>query len=400
MFGVDKLKTKNIAPSGNIQCLLYVPWRFDMLGGVDVVVDYLWRGLNSCKGMGVAIAMQSWTKTGLQSDLEGRVFLSLNMPEPLGESMLMKFRYIMTLLRRMPELNRNLRFHGVEIVNAHSPTLNIFPLALLKKLRVWTGEIYLSFHGADVEGLKNNKWLWRFVASETNGVSSCSEMLAKNISKAGVFNGLDVEVIHNGIDYDRFCKSEPLGDEGSNIVGPYILNVGNYIPRKGQDDLLYAFSLIQKSWPCCSLVFAGGHDNGVWLRSLKEKCKDLGLGDCVYFFEDQSQSQIANLMRNAEMLVHVARHEPFGLVIIEAGATGLPVVATEVGGIPEIINDADFGLLVPPGDTRALADAIDKLLKSPDLRRSLGENLKRRVIEGFSVNNMVSRYKKFLGLSD
>lgn len=381
------------------QFLLYLPWRFDMLGGVDVVVDYLWRGIEFERPGAAIIGQQSWSESGFSFDLEGRRFFSLNMPKPEFSSSVFAFRYLMTLAKRLPILFKFLSFNNIQVVNAHFPTLNLVPLAILKKIGLWDGRIYLSFHGTDVDGLDENVMFWRFISSQINGVSACSQALANEVLEKKIFTGVDVSVIHNGIDAARFVNLG-LGFENAILNSPYILSVGNYVEIKGQDNLLHAFSFISEIWRDYSLVFVGGTDNGKWLHCLKNKCDELGLRDRVYFLENQSQPQVSSLMRNADLFIHTSKREAFGMVLIEAGSSGLPVIASKVGGVSEIIENPDFGVTVLPNDIDSLVSAIDRLLRCKELRRNVGENLKRRVNEEFSVDNMLFKYKRFLQLID
>jgi glycosyltransferase involved in cell wall biosynthesis len=84
--------------------------------------------------------------------------------------------------------------------------------------------------------------------------------------------------------------------------------------------------------------------------------------------------------------------EAFGLVFIEAGAHGKPTVATEVGGIPDIIINNETGILVPPGDSTTLAMAINKMLENPEWTAQLGKNARERIVAHFSLNKMVDKY--------
>ena len=370
--------------------LLYLPWKIDMLGGVDVVVVRLWGDLERrFPGIGT-IGIQDWEFRGCQMDDQGRRCLHLNLPEPPSAEAKLPLRYLLTLARRLPSLLRDLRKHEIATVNMHFPRSNAYPLALLKRLGLWQGRIVLSFHGSDVGEILPNSTCWQAIAEQTDAITACSADLARRIEELKLFRQ-PVQVIHNGIDCERFVSTiDPCPFP---FDSPYILNVGNYIPRKAQDVLLNAFAQVVPDFPNLKVVFAGGTaNNGTWLQHLKELADRLNLGTKVVFLENQSQIRVASLMRSATCLAHTAHNEPFGLVLIEAGACGTPVIATRVGGIPEIIPSSTFGLLCEDGDVRGFANAMISVMQFPKESRNRADSLKNRVLKHFSTDVMLNGY--------
>ena len=96
-------------------------------------------------------------------------------------------------------------------------------------------------------------------------------------------------------------------------------------------------------------------------------------------------------MQRCDLIVSPSRRESFGLVLLEAGALGKPVIATRVGGVPEVVMDNETGVLVRPEDPAALAAAIIKLLENRDLAHRMGMNARRRVEERFTIQHAVSQ---------
>jgi glycosyltransferase involved in cell wall biosynthesis len=170
------------------------------------------------------------------------------------------------------------------------------------------------------------------------------------------------------------------------------LNVGTFVSGKGQDVLLKAFARIADHHPDLGLVFVGGRDRGVWLEELRTLAKRLAIADRVRFLTDQPQAAVARLMLDATCLAHAALQEAFGLVLIEAGACRLPVVATRTGGIPEIIRPGMDGLLVAPRDVDAMADALDETIRNPDASLARAECFVSRIQERFSLEAMTRAY--------
>ncbi|MBP2665274.1 MAG: hypothetical protein H6Q76_254 [Firmicutes bacterium] len=369
--------------------LLYLPWEFDMLGGVDVVVERLWRGMEN-RFPGVAsIGIQDWIRRGERTDEQGRRFLHLNLPAPPSAHGRLPFRYVVTLLRRLISAQRDLRIHNITTVNVHFPTLNAYPLALLKLFGLWNGKLVLSFHGSDVSAIATDSPRWKTIAKQTNAITACSAALANRIEELKFFNQ-PVHVIHNGIDSEKFTRN--VAPAPSQIDAPYLLNVGNYVPIKAQDIFLTAFARIASEYPELNVVCVGGTDNGNWLKHLKELVNKLNIETRVNFLENKPQNQIASLMSHTICLVHTAKYESFGLVLIEAGACQTPVIATRVGGIPEIIPSSNFGLLFNNGDIDELTAALLDTLRAPDQAKARGRNLQQRVSNQFSAKYMLEGY--------
>ncbi len=380
-------------PKGKL--LLYLPWKFDMLGGVDVVVDRLWNGLEKRFPGMATIGIQDWKFHGDLADDQGRRFLHLNLPAPPSAEGKLPLRYLVTLVKRLPILLREMKKGEIATVNVHFPSLNAYPLALLKHLGLWKGRIVLSFHGSDVGEIIPTSNAWKTIAEHTDAITACSAALAQRINELKLFRQ-PVQVVHNGIDCEKFLEnSDPatLTDRR-----PYILNVGNYVPGKAQDALLNAFAQVAYKYPELNIVFVGGTDNGTWLRYLNELADQMKVRNRVLFLENQTQAQVAALMRDAICLAHTSHNEAFGLVLIEAGVCGTPIIATRVGGIPEIIPSSDFGLLFEDGDIEGLANSIETLMLDLDTAMNRAINFKDRVLKQFSADAMTSCYIKVIGI--
>lgn len=380
------------SPRGGI--LLYLPWiNFDMLGGVDVVVDRLWNGFEKMYPGRAIIGLQDWEDHGDKIDDQGRRFLHLNLPAPPSVEDRLPLRYQVTLVRRLPEVLCDLWIRNIATVNFHFPALNVYPLALLKKFGLWRGRIVLSFHGSDVNEIVPGSSRWKFIAEQTDTITACSFALARRIDDLGLFHQ-PASVVYNGIDGERFLKerdTSPLP-----VARPYILNVGNYVPGKAQDVLLKAFAQVALKCPELKLVCVGGTLDGAWLSHLNELADRLNLQNRVLFLENQPQRKVASLMCNAVCLAHASNKESFGLVLIEAGVCGAPIIATRVGGIPEIIPSDEFGLLFENGDVDELANAISAVMQSPEQAKTRAAKFYERVARVFSTEAMLEGYWRVL----
>jgi glycosyltransferase involved in cell wall biosynthesis len=122
----------------------------------------------------------------------------------------------------------------------------------------------------------------------------------------------------------------------------------------------------------------------------------MGLADRIQFFVDIPHEEMPSYFCRASVFSFPSRQEGFGLVLLEAGAFSLPVVASRVGGIPELIEDSVTGILIEPDDPTALAHALRKLFSEPGAAQQLGDRLHRRVCDDFSWINTLQQYEALI----
>ena len=193
------------------------------------------------------------------------------------------------------------------------------------------------------------------------------------------FTDVPVEVIYNGIDIEKFHDDwdrDSLRRDLELPSGKLILYVGRLEPRKGVGVLISAMKYVDGF-----LLIAG---NGSILPLLREKAKRIGVLDRVRFLGYMEYSKLPKLYAASVVFVLPSLSEAFGIVLLEAMASGVPVIGTSVGGIPEIIDGC--GILVRPGDPRALASAINSVLNNQNFARRLGKLGRRRVERIYSWN--------------
>jgi glycosyltransferase involved in cell wall biosynthesis len=162
-----------------------------------------------------------------------------------------------------------------------------------------------------------------------------------------------------------------------------LLAVGRLEPQKGMDVLLRALREIVVEFPNVRLRIAG---EGGERAALERQARELGLGDRVAFLG--LRDDVISLMAQSALLVHGARWEGFGLVLLEAMAAGTPIVATRVGGVAEVVADGATGLLVAPEDPSALAAGVLALLRDPARARAMGAAGRRRLETEFAPERM------------
>ncbi len=197
-----------------------------------------------------------------------------------------------------------------------------------------------------------------------------------------------VRLIHRGVELDRFGWKEPRrqAPQGEWVVAA----IGRITPIKGHRDLIRAFQIVGKSFPKARLKIVGEPSEKRTLAELKGLVNRLGLEETVEF--TGRESDIPQLLSRVDLVVLPSTgQEAFGRVLIEGGAAGVPVVATQVGGVSEVVVDRKTGLLVPPADPVALSSAMVALLRDRALAVELSKAARRRVETLFPLGRMADQ---------
>ncbi|GGW86922.1 hypothetical protein GCM10007391_20880 [Alteromonas halophila] len=170
----------------------------------------------------------------------------------------------------------------------------------------------------------------------------------------------------------------------------HLLSVGHLGPIKGHQDTLEAIASLPENVRTSLRLHIAGSGSEQEQAAITSKVEALGLQQEVSLL-----GQITNVsdwMTACDLFILPSHEEAFGLVFIEAGAKGLATIATRVGGIPDIIEHQETGLLVPPKTPSALSDAIRQLTENADLRQTMGQKAHKRVASRFSTDNMINQY--------
>ena len=224
-----------------------------------------------------------------------------------------------------------------------------------------------------------NRWIWRR-ADRLVAASECVGDLALRDSP-----GLRYTVVHTGVDLARFHPATTL--RRSRVARVRCLAVAELTERARMADLIRALALLERGR--FELEIAG---TGIEESSLRALAASLGVGQEVVFRGTQSGPEIAARYREADLFTLAPSAEFTGSRFAEALASGLPVVGSSVGAIPEIVEQGNNGLLVRPGDVRALADAIARLAGNPQLRREMGRRNRLKAKATLGWSRMTERY--------
>jgi glycosyltransferase involved in cell wall biosynthesis len=180
-------------------------------------------------------------------------------------------------------------------------------------------------------------------------------------------------------------------DEGTE---PRILYAGVLTPLKGIHHLVRALARVRTGSPMATLVIAGAEENKAYVRSLRVEVANLALEDRVQFRGEISQTELADEMRRSRVLVLPSYTEGLPRVIVEALVVGTPVIASAVGGIPEIVEDGVVGFLVQPGDEDALTDRLERMLGDEGMAKAMGRSAKKVGERIFSTRGYVLAYER------
>jgi glycogen(starch) synthase len=226
--------------------------------------------------------------------------------------------------------------------------------------------------------------LLRTLFEEADAITACSgHTLAEAIDFTGVDPGDRARVVYNGISLAEFDGVDRRRDDG------FVLGIGRHVPQKGFDVLLRAYAQTVRDLGIdVGLVLAG---DGTETPALVRLAEALGVQDRVDFVGRCDRARTVDLFGRCSFFVLPSRHEPMGIVNLEAMAAGKAVIASRVGGVPEFVRDGATGVLVPPDDVAALSTAIAALERDPARRIALGE-AGRTAAEAFDWPRIAAEY--------
>ncbi len=275
-------------------------------------------------------------------------------------------------------LARLFRRCNIDIVHTHNTKPLIFAAPAARLARV--PRVVHTRHGQRFRASSRQTALFPWLAAMTDRVVCVSKDSAELSAREGI-SEKRIKTILNGIDLSRF---DYIGPQER---GPALM-VGRLSPEKDVETLVWAAALVVRERPPFRLRIAG---DGPCLASLKQLAYNLGLQGKVEFLGEVRA--IPGLLAQASLFVLPSLTEGVSLTLLEAMARGLPVVATHVGGNPEVVVNGETGYLVPTKSASELAAAILAVLRDPDHARLMGLAGRRRVEKYFDVRRMMAEYE-------
>lgn len=263
--------------------------------------------------------------------------------------------------------------------------------------------VVVSLHGSDVyvaERHRVARIAARWVFSRAAWVTACSRDLAERARRLGA-PAEQTTVVPYGVDANRFKPDEDARRRWRGALGlgdetPLVVAVGRFVRKKGFEYLLDAVAALAPRWPGLVLALAGAGD---LVDELRNRAARLGIADTVRFLGLVSHAEMPSLLAAADLVVVPSVRDDAGNVdglpnvVLEALASGTPLVATPAGGIAEIATDGETALIVPERDPAALARAMERLLAEPEARRRLGDRARTLVAREHDWSRTAARFE-------
>jgi glycosyltransferase involved in cell wall biosynthesis len=242
-------------------------------------------------------------------------------------------------------------------------------------------------------------WLYRLINRFFDQIATVSSAVKQVVVKTQWAKPSNIMVIPNGV--DSFPNSDGSLAKLSGIeFDAGCLNIcclANIRSIKGQKDFIGAAGLVIRRFPSARFFLAGKCDvDKSYYADVRRGVRELGLEKVVKFTGEIAPSHVPSVLASMDISVLSSLSEGMSNTLLESMSAGKPVVATAVGGNPELVEDGKTGYLVPPGDPHSMAEALLRLLANPELRHEMGLRGKSRAESQFNVTKMVERYDNLL----
>jgi len=280
---------------------------------------------------------------------------------------------VVATLRALRQLRFLLAAWRIELVHAHGSRGALYAGLAARRLRIpviWHARI------ADRDPM-----LDPLLLALSARVIAISHAVKSRFSRSR--HAEKVRVVYNGIDPEYW---KPMERAAPLHAGPTILLVGRLSPEKGQATLVRAAPLVIERVPTARFVLLGADSNGEADR-LRRLAQQVSVSEAVEIRPWMADPRPA--FQEADVVVLPSRSEGFGRVLVEAACLGKPVVASRVGGIPEVVQDGQTGYLVPPDDPEALSERLLTLLGDRELRLRMGAAGRNRALARFAIERHV-----------
>ena len=302
--------------------------------------------------------------------------------------------YSLALAVTMHEVTRK---RGLDLFHVHYAIPHATTGWIAKEMAAAEGiavKLITTLHGTDITLVGQDPSYWsitRFSIERSDGLTAVSEWLRHKTHERFVYPEREIQVIPNFVDpavYDRDrykCHRSWLAPDGEKIV----MHISNFRPVKRIPDLIRTFARIAERIDARLVLIGDGPDR----QTASELAVELGIEDRLMFLG--KLESVAELLSCADLFLLPSEQESFGLVALEALASGAPVVGTSGSGLDEVIDTGVNGYLHPVGDTESMADSSIELLTDDQRWRDASEAAKRLARERFNVDRVVAMYEAY-----
>ena len=304
-------------------------------------------------------------------------------------------QYLLALANKIVQVSRDER---LDIIHAHYAVPHATAGYLARQILGASNggkipRVITTLHGTDITLLgadRSYKEIVAFSIAQSDGVTAVSESLKADTYRELGQSG-DIRVIPNFVDIDTARRSDRSALRAS-LAAPdekIVIHVSNFRPVKRVSAVVEIFKRIHAAVKSRLLMVGDGPD----LAEASQCARDAQLGDSVRFLGDQEQ--VVQLLSVSDLFLMPSVQESFGLAALEAMACDVPVVASAVGGVPELVDNGVTGFLCPPDDLGAMADASIRLLTDDKLHSRMAQASRKRAVVHFADTKIIPMYEAY-----
>ncbi len=299
--------------------------------------------------------------------------------------------YALELAAKLVELVEE---YGLEIIHAHYAIPHAASVYLAKQiLNSQQIRMITTLHGTDITLVGADpsfRRVVRFVIEQSDGVTAVSKYLEqRTIAEFDIRR--EIRVIYNFVDMERaktqpgLLKKDSLAPNGEKII----MHASNFRKVKRVGDVVDVFARILKKLPAKLILIGDGPEH----TEIQQQVREMNLTDGVLFLGEQDD--LEPLFGCADLFLLPSEQESFGLTALEAMAYGVPVIASDVGGLPEVIIHGETGYLCPVGDTVSMSRSAMTLLNHPSDHDRFSRAAMKRAAEAFNADQIIPQYESY-----
>ncbi|MEM1121980.1 MAG: N-acetyl-alpha-D-glucosaminyl L-malate synthase BshA [Bacteroidota bacterium] len=287
------------------------------------------------------------------------------------------------------------KYENLDLLHVHYAIPHATVAYMAKKILLTEGRyvpVVTTLHGTDITLVGKHRTFAPVVAfsiNKSDGVTAVSDYLKRQTHEHFKINN-DIEVIYNFIDFDRFKKVDK--DHFKKLIAPngerILTHVSNFRKVKRVEDVIHVFKKVYNEIPSKLLLIGDGPER----QNLEELCRKIGLCHEIRFLG--KQDAVEELLAISDLFIIPSANESFGLAALEAMACEVPVISSNIGGLPEVNIHGETGYLSDVGDVDAMAEYAIKILKDDEILQQFRKNALAQA-KRFDIKNILPKYEAY-----